>query len=107
MQNLRRLHLYLGCFFAPLLVFFALSGAWQAFGARSGSLALLSSLHTGRSLKVGDLTTLSSAPFRVLGLVMAFRFGHARAAFWSLVAGTVLPATLVVVILVRAAGAAD
>lgn len=117
MQILRRLHLYLGCFFAPLLVFFALSGIWQVFGARSASLALLSSLHTGRALKAGELTTLSSTPFRVLaalmaaslvlniglGLVMAFRFGHSRPAAWSLVAGFVLPAVCVVVVLWRAA----
>jgi len=31
MRNLRRLHLYLGCLFAPLLIYFALSGCWQLF----------------------------------------------------------------------------
>jgi hypothetical protein len=29
MKTLRRLHLYLGCFFAPLLLFFVLSGWYQ------------------------------------------------------------------------------
>ena len=29
---LRRAHLLLGCFFAPALLYFAASGAWQVFG---------------------------------------------------------------------------
>lgn len=29
---LRRAHLLLGCFFAPALLYFAVSGAWQVFG---------------------------------------------------------------------------
>jgi len=32
MQKLRQIHLYLGCFFAPMILFFALSGVWQEFG---------------------------------------------------------------------------
>ncbi len=31
MLFLRRLHLYLGCLFAPALLFFAISGAWQLY----------------------------------------------------------------------------
>lgn len=31
-KYLRRIHLLLGCFFAPALLYFALSGAWQLFG---------------------------------------------------------------------------
>lgn len=31
MRLLRRLHLYLGCLFAPILILFAVSGAWQLF----------------------------------------------------------------------------
>lgn len=29
MRYVARYHLYLGCFFAPLILFYALSGAWQ------------------------------------------------------------------------------
>jgi hypothetical protein len=29
MKKLRRLHLLLGCVFAPLLLYYCLSGAWQ------------------------------------------------------------------------------
>lgn len=31
MKTLRQLHLYLGCIFAPLIIYFSLSGAWQVF----------------------------------------------------------------------------
>ena len=31
MKFLRTLHLYLGCLFAPMLIFFAVSGSWQLF----------------------------------------------------------------------------
>src|SRR6478672_8450976 len=46
MQKLRSLHLYLGCLFAPLLLFFALSGIWQTLGWNTPLLQKLSSLHT-------------------------------------------------------------
>tara|TARA_B100000678_G_C17930019_1_gene390906 strand:+ start:88 stop:231 length:144 start_codon:yes stop_codon:yes gene_type:complete len=32
MKWIRTLHLCLGCLFAPLLIFFCASGAWQLFG---------------------------------------------------------------------------
>lgn len=31
MKTLRQIHLYLGCIFTPLIVYFAFSGAWQVF----------------------------------------------------------------------------
>ena len=31
MKQLRQIHLYLGCVFAPLLIYFALSGLWQLY----------------------------------------------------------------------------
>ncbi len=31
MPSIRQLHLYLGCLFAPLLIFFAVTGAYQTF----------------------------------------------------------------------------
>jgi len=116
MQSLRRVHLYLGCFFAPLLVFFAGSGLWQLQRAhhprtrsedKVSALAVLSTLHTGRPLK--NNVTLTSAPLTglaslaalslvlnvLLGIVLAFRFGHGRPAFWCLFAGAAVPAGLV------------
>src|ERR1700690_4419419 len=31
MKNLRKIHLYLGCLFAPALLFFIITGCWQTF----------------------------------------------------------------------------
>ena len=31
MRQIRQLHFYLGCLFSPLILYFALSGAWQSF----------------------------------------------------------------------------
>src|SRR4051812_48057516 len=31
MKNIRQLHLYLGCLFAPLIIYFSVSGMWQVF----------------------------------------------------------------------------
>jgi hypothetical protein len=119
MNRLRQIHLYLGCVFAPLLAFFALSGLWQSFFLNNTwhlasthprlqhLQSLLLTLHTGRSLKMGD--TLSSPALRyfvaamalsllltmLLGIVMAFRFGRGRVASICLVAGIVIPLGLV------------
>jgi hypothetical protein len=51
MKKLRSLHLYLGCIFAPMLLFFGISGFWQTFDPEydhhSKALALLSTIHKG------------------------------------------------------------
>ncbi|MBE2181238.1 MAG: hypothetical protein IAE97_12290 [Chthoniobacterales bacterium] len=113
MKTLRTIHLYLGCLFAPMIVFMAVSGIWQVIGemwpgAGAGWQRLLSTLHTGHALKSGE--TLSSpvmqgflvaaaaslAATMVLGIVMAFRFGHRRTALLCLSAGIVVPAILIV-----------
>jgi hypothetical protein len=108
MQKLRSLHLYLGCIFAPLLLFFALSGLWQTFGTESPFLQKLSSIHTGRHWKDGsELTsfpmkvtvifmTLSFIATTLLGIVMALKFGRSRkAALFCLAAGFLVPAIFV------------
>jgi hypothetical protein len=117
MNTLRRIHLYLGCAFAPLLTFFVVSGVWQTFHYNIGSegrpapylIQLLSTLHMSRGLKNAGINDLSSAPFRwlvvamaisllvtmVLGVIMAFRFGRARLALFSLIGGFVVPLGLV------------
>jgi hypothetical protein len=112
MKTLRMLHLYLGCIFAPMLIFFAVSGIWQRFGAHwsgaqpralQSALSLLSTLHTARPLKSG--ANLSSSLMTVLvlamavslmltivlGVMMAFRFGHKKVAIICLLCGVVLP----------------
>src|SRR4051812_44231185 len=108
MQKLRSIHLYLGCIFAPLLLFFALSGIWQTLDFHSEFLNKLSSIHTERRWKDGS--ELGSFPLRivvvvmalsfilstVLGVIMAFKFGRSRkAAFYCLAIGIVIPGLLV------------
>lgn len=98
MKFLRQIHLYLGCVFAPALIFFAVSGAWQLFGfhlfTKDGSytpphtVALLSSIHqyqhlTGTPARSGTplkYFALAAAVGLVLttalGIVMAFRYSR-------------------------------
>ena len=118
MQKLRLAHLYLGCLFAPMLVFFSLSGVWQILdlqsvekGQKPGVLAFLSTLLTGDHLRAAGGATLSSPLFKglnvvmatvliatiVLGVVMAFRFGRGRTAVICLIAGIAVPVLLVLV----------
>lgn len=44
LKNIRQLHLYLGTFFAPLIIFFALTGAAQTFGWHEGGGAIRSAI---------------------------------------------------------------
>ena len=123
MKKIRLLHLYLGCVFAPMISFFAISGIWQRFGSEyrtsglppslQSLLALLSTLHTGRGLKNGAtlssswmtalvVTMAASLIFTiVLGVMMAFRFGHKRIALACLLSGIVLPVMLCLVTMTR------
>ena len=115
MQKLRTLHLYLGCVFAPMLLFMAISGIWQTLGWRfdnSKRLALLFTIHTSRALKTGEPSSLSSLFLRdfilatavgfiltvILGVVMALKYGRSRkAAIGCLCAGVVIPLAAVLV----------
>jgi len=113
---LRTLHLYLGCIFGPLLLFFAVSGIWQTLKLHlapegPGALAVLSTIHTSRALKSQHgVATLSSPLLEVLviamsvglvvtavvGVVMAIRWGRSRRAVWlALGVGVLLPLVLV------------
>jgi hypothetical protein len=108
MQKLRSVHLYLGCIFAPLLVFFAVSGIWQLTGTPSQFLRQLSTIHTEVRWKNDD--QLGSLPLwvfsivmavsfvitTILGVVMAFKFGRSRkAAIYCLTLGVFLPTAMV------------
>jgi hypothetical protein len=111
MQKLRSIHLYLGCIFAPMLLFFAISGLWQMFGLNnSGLLQTLSTLHTQRQLKTGDalgsplmfsfvlLMAVSFIATTILGVLMALKFGRSRrAAIYCLAAGVLVPLSLVLI----------
>ena len=111
MQNLRRFHLYLGCFFGPMIIFFALSGIGQEFGMqRYGAwLRYLSAIHTGSMLKSQShhpssiylqgfviLMGLSLAITVVLGIVLAFKYGHGKVTLASLIAGILIPLAIII-----------
>ena len=111
MKKLRSLHLYLGCIFAPMLLFFAISGIWQTLGiGHSGLLAMLSTAHLGTRLKSGF--TLSSAVLRsfivlmalgfiistILGIIMALtQGGNRRTAFYCLAFGVLFPVAVMAI----------
>lgn len=101
MKKLREIHLYLGCLFAPVLIFFALTGAWQLFSLHRGRkdqsyvppriVRLLSEIHQNQHLP--PTASETATPLRyfllagamglicatALGIVMAFRYGPSRA----------------------------
>jgi hypothetical protein len=110
MQKLRSLHLYLGCIFAPMLLFFAISGIWQTLGlGNSGLFKALSTIHTAHRLKSGGNFLSSPVMFgfvlvmavsfiitTILGVMMAVKFGRSRrAALWCLAVGVIVPFVLV------------
>jgi hypothetical protein len=114
MQKFRSIHLYLGCIFAPLLLFFAISGIWQTLGMHSAFLQKLSSIHTEARWKDGSefgslalrvfviFMAVSFVITTILGIVMAFRFGRSRkAAFYCLAFGVVAPSILVLLRVLR------
>jgi hypothetical protein len=113
MKIIRSLHLYLGCIFGPMLMFFAISGSWQAFELHRGkpgydppeSFVRWSNVHESQRLPWnGDPKT--SQPFRylmvcmaagvvtttLLGIIMAFTLPRKRlVTIVCLVLGFVLP----------------
>ena len=117
MKFLRSFHLYLGCLFAPMLIFFAVTGSWQIFNWHESTkdktyiappaLAALSFIHKdahipgtpGRqptplryfmlATAIGLITTT------VIGIVMAYRFSRRPiVATICLLAGIALPGLL-------------
>ena len=120
MKKLRQIHLYLGCVFAPVLIFFAVTGAWQVFALhrtmKDGSyvvpqaVAILSEIH--QTQHIPPTTSEKNTPLRyfmaaaafglvittVLGIVLAFRFSSSKApVIASLVAGVLIPLALLLI----------
>lgn len=119
MKRIRQIHLYLGVLFAPLIVFFALTGAVQTFGwheAPKGStyspppwLATLAELHKKqRTQKVQGvpssyplkwfvvLMSLGLVASSLSGIYMAFQYKRDGRIVWGLIIlGTLLPITLI------------
>lgn len=112
MKTIRQLHLYLGCFFAPLLVVFAFTGIAQTYElhqtSKDGSyvapawLQKAANFHKHAALTKGSSATvmrtmitamsLALVTTMALGVVLAFKFGrNAWVVGGCLVFGVVLP----------------
>jgi hypothetical protein len=120
-KKLREIHLYLGCLFAPVLIFFAVTGAWQLFSLNHGRkdnsyvppkiIVRLSEIHQYQHIPPPDsfdrftpikyfflAATIGLVASSILGVVMAFRFGRSRASVVScLVAGVVVPTAILLI----------
>ncbi len=120
MKKLRQIHLYLGCVFAPVLIFFAVTGSWQLFklhrGLKDGSynppraVVILSDIHQFQHLP--PTSSESRTPLRyfmltaavglvlttLLGIIMAFRFSRSKTpVVLCLVAGVAIPLALLLI----------
>ena len=114
MKLLRRLHLFLGCFFAPLLLFYVATGWYQTVTLRRNKvpgeaedwLGRLRSVHVDQIYPADSANAYSPVLFRVvvvamavaliatvvLGIVLAFRSMRQRWLVWlSLGLGIVVP----------------
>jgi hypothetical protein len=116
MRTLMKLHRVLASFVAPMMIFFAISGAWQVFrlheGRKDGSYTPPAALETLSNLhKAERLAGPSGLAFRwllvlvamvflvsaVVGVVMALRITRPRwQVFVWLAAGVAVPALLFV-----------
>jgi multidrug efflux pump subunit AcrB len=114
MKLLRRLHLFLGCFFAPLLLFYVATGWYQTVTVRRNKLpgeaedwvGRLRSVHVDQIYPSDSANAYSPLLFRIfvvamalalivtviLGIVLAFRSIRQRWLVWlSLGLGIALP----------------
>ncbi len=117
MQLLRRLHLYLGCLFAPALIFFAVTGSWQLYRAHDTKkdhshappaiLRTLSAIHMNAHLpgkRASEYTPLrvflvlaaaGLVASTLLGVIMAFSFSRSLfTPVLCLCAGIVIPCAI-------------
>ena len=117
MKLLRRIHLYLGCFFAPLLVFYVSTGWYQTVnpdrrkgvGDSTDFISRLSRVHVEQYYPTESASGYSTYLFRgmivimavalmttvILGVILAFRTSRNKWPVWlSLALGIVLPIVL-------------
>jgi len=120
MNRMRRFHLLLGCFFAPALLFFTVSGIFQTLrlhkDVKNGYqapeiLKVMAKIHKDQKMPdsppqpqpwpLQGFVLLMSAGFifsTLAGLVMAFKYYRPRWVVWVLLAaGGILPAALLMV----------
>jgi glycerol uptake facilitator-like aquaporin len=114
MKNLRRIHTFLGCFFAPLLLFFVATGWYQTVnpdrkkgeGEADTLVGRLSTVHVDQHFPTASAQVYHTALFRylvvvmcvalittiALGIVLAFRSSRQRWQIWlSLALGILVP----------------
>jgi hypothetical protein len=115
---MRNIHLYLGVFFAPMLMFFLISGSLQTFGlheaSKSGNyvppaiIKLFSDVHKDQRWGEGKLAPRSSVPLKwliilmsagllvttVLGILMAFKYTKPWIVWTCLFIGVAIPCFL-------------
>ena len=114
MKSLRRVHTYLGVFFAPLLLFYVSTGWYQtltdqrnkSLGQPGDWISNLSSVHVDQIYPTATATRYSPALFKALvvlmsisliltiglGIFLAFRSNRRRWLVWlSLACGILLP----------------
>jgi hypothetical protein len=120
MNLMRRFHLLLGCFFAPALLFFTVSGIFQTLrlhkDVKDGPqapeiLKIMAKIHKDQKLPnappqsrtwpLQGFVLLMSAGFifsTVVGLALAFKYFRPRWVVWAmLAAGGILPVALLMV----------
>ena len=120
MRKLRQIHLYLGCVFAPVLIFFAVTGSWQLLklhrGLKDGSysppraVVILSDIHQFQHIP--PTSSESGTPLRyfmlaaaaglvlttILGIIMAFRFSRSKTpVILCLLAGIAIPVVILLI----------
>jgi len=114
MRTLRRIHLYLGCFFAPLLIFYVATGWYQTVnpdrrkgvGDSTDFVSRLNRVHVEQYYPTDSASGYSTYLFRglvvamavalittiVLGIILAFRTIRHKWPVWlSLALGIILP----------------
>ncbi len=118
LKVMRNVHLYLGVFFAPLLLFFLISGSLQTFGLNGASkdgsyqppviIKSLSQVHKNQRWVDSKMVPQPSMPFRylvvlmaagllvttILGIVMAFKYTRGWIVCICLFLGVMIPCFL-------------
>lgn len=117
LKVVRSIHLYSGCFLTPLLVFFLITGLLQTYGLHEtgkngynppAAIAALSQIHKNQRYATASFTPRPSSVFRwlmvvmtiglmlnlVMGIILAFKFGHAPAVWISMGLGIVVPVVI-------------
>ena len=112
---MRNIHLYLGVFFAPLLLFFLISGSWQTFDLHTASkdgsyvppaiIKTLSQVHKDQRWVDSKAVPQPSTPLRclivlmalgvlattILGIIMAFKYTRGWIVWSLLFLGFIIP----------------